>query len=152
MNSEEIQHVTDPRFGIGSPSDEQLNKLIASGRTFSASDAHLLRSQFYDEHYKIRDYNGVEGTHPYSLILMSPKEDYVTNGAFHRVASDFVNYKVGEFFKISLLDYLKLEPNRADILKEICMTQIQENNVGVDDASAQIARAQKQINDAVKNR
>ena len=112
----------------------------------------MLRSQFYDEHFKIRDYTGPEGTHPFSLILMSSKEDYITDGAYSRIAKDYVNYKVGEFFKISLLEYLDLEPYRTEIIKEICMKQIQENNEGVDDASKKVAQAQKQINDVLKKR
>lgn len=152
MNSKEIQHVTDPRFGIGTPPDEQLNKLIATGQKFSSTDACLLRNQFYDEHFQIRDYGGPEGNHPFSLILMSSKEDYITNGAYGRAAKDYINYKVGEFFKISLLEYLDLEPSRTEIIKEICMEQIQENNEGIGDASKKVAQAQKQINDVLKKR
>ena len=130
-----------------------MRELIAEGRKLSVSDATIIRRQFYDEHFGLRDYLDPkgEGKHPFSLMLMNPKEDVISNGSFRRAAMDFANYKIGEFFKLSLLEYLKLSPYEAEELRKICMDLVVSTNAGIENASSEVDKAQRRLRSELRN-
>lgn len=138
-------HVTDPRFGLDVGNDPQLINLVATGVKYSIGDTRLLMREFYEQHQGIRDYAGKDGNHPFSLVLMSEKEDLISDGYFFRAAKNHADYKIYQMFGLSLDQYLEYPPHRAEVLHSLAMEMMKTNNGEIDDASKQLANAQRQL-------
>lgn len=75
--------------------------------------------------------------------MMSKKEDFITGGHFTTFAKRYSDYKVKEFFGLSLTEFLDLPPCRSDELISLCMEAIKESNRGIDDASRKLEEARR---------
>jgi len=112
--------------GAGEPVDvfryyfEALRKLKEiKFKTVSSMQRHYVMQELYMALFDINQDNTKLSGNSLDLIRMNNKEGHWKGGPFQRMANDFAVNKIGDLFKISLIDYGEMPRYQARRLLDL---------------------------------
>jgi hypothetical protein len=94
-----------------------------------STDAQILLREAYETTYGIYNHDS-DNAHPFSLVLNSKKEDYLSFGPLYKLLVKYRLKDVNKTFGLNLKEFLSLPREFTEIILEIC------ENVALDDARA----------------
>ncbi len=84
----------------------------------SAADARVVMMDLYENRFGI--YNHLAGDkNPLSSVLLHDKEEVWMDSSLRDMIEDFALYDIGELWKISLVDFLKLPHPYVEIMRRV---------------------------------
>ncbi len=119
---------------------KQLSDALRSSEkvALSSYETQILLRELYDQNFQISAHS--DPRRPLSLVAMQPKETQGPYSRKYRIYHRFASLNVGELFKISITDFLKLPREEVEMMFTIAEHRTQTKGKEDQDTTDTIAR------------
>jgi len=95
--------------------DSVLSDLIDQSPRLKSTDAQIVLRDRYETYFGVYNHSA-QPAHPFGLISMNWTEDNVTGGPLSERMHQFVDYRIGEYFKVSFDEFIDRPTWQCDLM------------------------------------
>lgn len=135
--------MADPEFEDGIDVGSMLERLLKAVPQVCSTDAKLLMMEHYETLFRIYNHDAPppQGqSSDFALIGLHPAEDTLSSSLMRERMEQFAHHKVGDYFNISWLDYLKLPVEQAAMMMEIAAHEAEQDKKGAADVLKELGK------------
>lgn len=120
-----------------------LDKYLHNSRVVDSITAQMAMREAYDIQYGLCDHNATSS--PFALVSLHPKERFFEYSRYRQTIVRYRMYNVWDYYKVSLLDFLKLPIDLVEEILDDCSEANELRQKRLDEVKAQAEQGMNKI-------